>query len=78
MEKDYINYNPQNIDVEELMRVTDLIEKTKLELKKLNKRRNAKLDDPEIIKGINENIQAKEADLARCEQDRKDILSRYE
>ena len=78
MEKDSINYNPQNIDVEELMRVIDLVNKTELELKKLQKRKNATLSDPETIKGINESIQAKEADLARFEQERRDILRGYE
>ncbi|MGB2814047.1 MAG: hypothetical protein WBC50_07870 [Dehalococcoidales bacterium] len=78
MEKDYTNYNPQNIDVEELILVVDLIEKTELELKKLKEQKNGKLNDPEIIKGINENIQAKEADLVRFEQERKDILRGYE
>jgi hypothetical protein len=78
MEKDYINYNPQNIDVEELIRVVDLIRKTELEIKEFKERRNAKLDDLETIKGINESIQAKEADLVRFEQERKDILRGYE
>ncbi len=76
MERNYNIYNPEIVD--SLIQVDNVIDRTKYEIKELKERRNAKLDDPEIIKGINESIQAKEADLVRFEQDRKDILGGYE
>ena len=63
---------------ESLMEVDSIIEKTELEIKELEERRRKVLNDPEIVEGIDEFIKIKKADLVRFEQDRKDILSRYE
>lgn len=76
MERNYNMYNPEIID--SLIQVDNVIDRTKHEIKELKERKNAKLYDPETVKGINEDIQTKEADLVRCEQDRKDILRGYE
>lgn len=73
------NYNIYRPDIAEtLMEVDNIIEKTEHEIKELKERKNAKLDDPERVKGINEGIQEKEAELARFEQNRNDILGDYQ
>ena len=76
MERNYGIYRPDIAD--SLMEVDNIIEKTEHEIKDLKERRNAKLDDPEEVIKLNEDIQAKEADLVRCEQEREDILRGYE
>lgn len=76
MERNYGIYKPDI--AETLMEVDNIIEKTKHEIKKLKERRNAKLDDPEEVQRISEDIQEKETNLVRFEQERKDILGGYE
>ena len=73
------NYNIYRPGVAEaLMEVDNIIDKTKHEIKDLKGRRNANLDDREEVIKINEDIQRKEADLARFQQELKDILGGYE
>ena len=78
MEENHINYNPQNIDVQELTLVNDLIRKTNLELKELEGEKGKALNDSEGVRNINEFIKIKKADLARFKQERKDILRGYD
>ena len=76
MKRNYDIYRPDI--AETLMEVDNIIEKTELEIKELEERRRKVRNDPEIVEGIDEFIKIKKADLVRFEQDRKDILSRYE
>ena len=48
-------YGSYRLDIaDSLIQVDNIIDKTKHEIKELEERRNAKLDDSEIIKGIND------------------------
>lgn len=76
MERNYDAYNPEIVD--QLIDVDNAIEKVEFELELLHERREEALNDPELLKRLDELIRGEEADLVRFKQEREDILRGWE
>jgi hypothetical protein len=73
------NYDAYRPDVAEALIVADnAIDNVERELKDLREQREKVKNNPEELKSIGEVMRYKEAELARFEQDREDILRGYE